>query len=202
MKRAIIFDFGGVLMKTRDHTPRYLWDSRLGLAKGSVERVVHNADSWVKAQTGTLSPQAYWEDVRQQLRISAEDVRQLAVDFYSGDVLDTELTGLIRRYRSDGYPVALLSNDSSELMPKLERLDLVALFDLLVISAQIGAMKPAAAAYEAVLDRLAMPAHQTIFVDDRPENVEGANALGIHGIHYTDGMDLAARLESLLIDAT
>ena len=59
-------------------------------------------------------------------------------------------------------------------------------------------MKPDARAYQAVLDALKLPAEQTIFVDDMPDNVVGAQALGIHGLRYVAGMDLAAALAPLL----
>lgn len=194
MQRAVIFDFGGVLMKTVDYSPRFAWDDRLGLPRGSVERIVHNGESWVEAQTGTLSPAAYWADVAQQLKL--EDTTQLSQDFYSGDSLDADLISLIHDLRGAGRAVALLSNDSLELVDKLRRLEIDTLFDPLVISAQIGVMKPHPAAYQAVLDQLKRPPEKTIFVDDRLENVEGAAALGIQAVHYKPGMDLAAILNA------
>lgn len=198
MKKAMIFDFGGVLMKTVDYAPRFAWDDRLGLPHGSVERAVHNADSWVQAQHGEIPIQNYWADVARQLKLSGEAIRQLAADFYSGDELDSELIDLIRTLRHDGHPVALLSNDSLELLDKLRQLDIAHLFDPLIVSAETGVMKPDARAYEIVLERLNYPAPQTIFIDDRLDNINGAAALGIQAIHYRAGMDLAAALTKLL----
>ncbi len=197
MKHLLIFDFGGVLMKTQDYTPRHNWDDRLGLPHGSVESIVHNAGSWIKAQTGVIPVEAYWDDVRQSLGISADQVQQLAIDFYSGDVLDDSLVDLIHRYRAEGHTVALLSNDSLELMPKLRRLNLVDLFDPLVVSAQIGVMKPAVAAYQALLDQANRPANEAVFIDDRAENIAGAEVLGIRGVHYQASMDLENALSSI-----
>lgn len=138
MPIAFIFDFGGVLMKTVDYTARHAWDERLGLPQGSIEKVVHNTESWVATQKGELSPQAYWQDIGQRLGISAEETRQLAEDFYRGDVLDMSLIGLIESLRAEGHIVGLLSNDSLELEDKLHRLAIHHLFDPLVISAKVG----------------------------------------------------------------
>jgi epoxide hydrolase-like predicted phosphatase len=198
MKRAVIFDFGGVLMKTIDHSPRHRWDERLGLTQGSVERVVHGSASWRQAQTGALSVAAYWADVARQLGISAADTAQLAEDFYSGDHLDAEMLALVERLCADGHPVALLSNDSPALRSKLATLGIAALFDPLVISGEIGVMKPDARSYQAALDGLRLPAFQTVFVDDMPANIAGAQALGIHGLHYTTTAALLTALEPLL----
>lgn len=199
VKRSLIFDFGGVLMKTVDYGPRHRWDERLRLAHGSVERAVHNETSWLQAQTGRITPEAYWRDVGGRLGLDNTATQELSQDFYSGDALDETLVALIRGYRAAGHTIALLSNDSLELLPKLARLGIDALFDPLVVSAQIGVMKPEAAAYRAVLDRLQRPPGETVFVDDRADNVAAAAALGIHTVHYRAGMDLAAALEPLLV---
>jgi len=198
MKPAVIFDFGGVFMKTLDHEPRLRWDRRLNLPPGSVERTVHGSESWRQAQLGLLSLTDYWADVAQQLGITSDETLQLANDFYSGDQLDTELVALAQQLRADGFAVALLSNDSPALLNKLQGLAIDSLFDPLVISAQIGIIKPDLRAYQTVLDRLGRPASETIFIDDMPANIAGALALGIHGIHYTTTAALRTALEPLL----
>lgn len=198
MKRALIFDFGGVLMKTHDYRPRHLWDERLGLSHGSVERVVHGIDKWLGAQRGEVSLAAYWSAVADQLRLTPDDVQQLAHDFYSGDQLDMHLIDYIRQRRIEGYSVALLSNDSPALLDKLTLLEIAPLFDPLIISAHIGTMKPNAAAYRAVLDALQRPADETIFIDDSTDNIAGAAALGIHTLHYHPNVHLPDALQPLL----
>ncbi len=199
MKPALIFDFGGVLMKTVDHTPRHQWDAKLGLAPGSAERIVHGSTAWIQAQTGIISPQIYWQDVAQQLNLARADVARLREDFYSGDVLDANLIAYIEDLRTAGHAVALLSNDSVELVEKLAGLGIMDLFDPVIISAQIGVMKPDPRAYQHTLKILNQPPQQAIFIDDRQENVSAACALGIQGVHYVNGMNLPDQLAPLLV---
>jgi HAD superfamily hydrolase (TIGR01509 family) len=198
MQPAIIFDFGGVFMKTVDYSPRHRWDDRLRLPHGSVERVVHGSASWRAAQTGLLTPDAYREDVRKQLGLTETDLGQLFDDYFSGDQLDLTLVDYARGLRARGYPVALLSNDSVELGPKLERLGITDVFDPQVISAHIGVMKPDAGAYEHVLSKLGYAAANTVFIDDMPTNIAGAEAVEMHGILYREIAALREQLESLL----
>ena len=195
MRYALVFDFGGVIMKTVTHAPRWAWDEQLGLERGSVERAVHNADSWRRAQTGELPLEDYWADVAQQLRHPVDDMPKLEADFYSGDQLDEDILSLIRNRKAAGQKIALLSNDSPTLIDKLDRLGIASLFDPLVVSASIGVMKPAPAAYHAVLERLGYPAADTVFIDDMPANIEGALAVGMIGIRYTPELNLAQILE-------
>lgn len=195
---AVVFDFGGVLMKTRTRAPRLKWDDRLALPHGTVERVVHSSESWRLAQIGQLPVADYWTDVAEQLGITAEQTRQLEHDYFSADDLDHSLITLIETLRANGHPVALLSNDSPALRDKLHSLNIAHLFEPLVISGDIGVMKPASAAYHAVLERLNMPASKTVFIDDMPANIVGAQAVGMNAIHYVDGMDLGAALAVFL----
>lgn len=195
---ALIFDFGGVLMKTTSQAPRHAWDDRLGLARGTVERVVHGSKSWRLAQTGALSEADYWTDVGAQLGLDQPTVRALFSDYFSADQLDPALMEMIRQQREKGQTVALLSNDAPSLRDKLAALGIDNLFDPLVISGEIGVMKPEPAAYTAVLDRLGIPAAHGVFIDDMPANIAGAQAVGLHAVHYTPNLDLAAALAPYL----
>jgi epoxide hydrolase-like predicted phosphatase len=196
-KRALIFDFGGVLMKTTDYRPRHAWDERLGLPHGSVEKIVHGSLSWRQAQHGQIAVETYWDDVAQQLNLEKPALRQLQTDFFAGDQLDAALIDYIRQRRAEGFTVGLLSNDSPMLREKLSSLEIHDLFDPLVISAEIGVMKPDPAAYRAVLERLNRPPDEMIFIDDLPENIAAARLIGIRGVHYTVDMDLPSVLETL-----
>ncbi len=194
-QRAVIFDFGGVLVKTRDYSFRHAWDEKLGLAHGSVERVVHGIDAWIAAQSGRIPVDAYWRAVAAKLYLTHEEARfGLARDFYKGDELDADVLAVVTDLHEASHTVALLSNDSPQLMDRLRAFDIVELFDPLVISGEIGVMKPAPAAYLNVLYRLNRPGTDCIFIDDTRKNMIGAQALGIVGVHYHDGDDLRAAL--------
>ena len=54
MIKAIIFDVGGVLVRTEDHAPRRKLEERLGLAPGEAERLVYNSDMGRAAQRGDV----------------------------------------------------------------------------------------------------------------------------------------------------
>lgn len=185
-------------MQTRDYQFRHAWDDRLGLAHGSVERIVHGSESWRQAQRGAVSETDYWQDVAAQLRLTADQLDALQQDYFAGDVLDASIISMIHKLHADGHAIALLSNEVRSLRGKLDALGIADLFNPLVISAEIGVMKPAAEAYNAVLSRLQRPASETIFIDDMPVNIDAANALGIHGVLYRAGMDLETALTPVL----
>jgi HAD superfamily hydrolase (TIGR01509 family) len=197
-KRVIVFDFGGVLMRTTDYQPRRRWDERLGLPYGTVERTVHGSAVWQQAQLGQISPTDYWQAVGDRLALRPNDLTTFATDYYSGDTLDQALIAHVRQLRADGVTVALLSNDSAELRPRLATLGIATLFDPLLISAEIGVAKPSAECFHKLLAALQRPAEQVLFIDDNAENIVSAASLGILTLHYTLGTDVPAYIKAAL----
>ena len=184
--KAVIFDYGGVLARTVDQAPRAAWERDLGLAPGTLTAAVHDKQLWVAAQNGSITSDAHWQAVGEALGLSEAQLRELRGSFYGGDVLNHELLACIDRLRQRGMTLGLLSNFSTDLRGMLATQDLLRRFDHVAISAEIGVMKPDAAAYEAILGMLALPASACVFIDDLPANVAAARALGMHGIVFED----------------
>ena len=183
---GVIFDYGRVLAWTQHQEPRAAWERRLGLAPGALTRAVHNEHSWIAARRGTITIDAHWQEVSTALRLTPEDTTALRAAFYAGDVLTL------------GLRVALLNNFSADLRAMLAQQDLLRRFDVLAISAELGVMKPDAAAYRAVLAMLGMAPHTCVFIDDVPANIAAAQAVGIHGIVFEDNPSCLAALTRLL----
>ena len=198
MIQAIILDYGNVLSRTLDPRPRAHWENRLRLTPGALQRVVHNDHTWVEAQCGRLSVDDYWQNVGQTLNLTSQDIASLRQDFYRGDVRNNDLVTCIDQLRSGGLRTAILSNFSTELRSLLHQQDLQRRFDVIVISAEIGIMKPAIAAYRAVLDQLDLAPECCVFIDDLSTNVEAAHTLGMQGILFRDNASCFVTLDGLL----
>jgi epoxide hydrolase-like predicted phosphatase len=196
--KAVIFDWGGVLMRTVNELPRRKWEARLGLPSGSLERIVHGSKVWQMVQMGQRSVDSFWASVGEELRLDRNELAELRADFYRGDAIDTRLLALIRYLRTRHIRIGLLSNNGPDLARQIETLGLASLFDACVISCDLGIMKPAPEAYQAVLDALAVSPSQAAFVDDSEPNVRVAAKLGLWGIHLTPGLDLRAEVEAWL----
>jgi len=196
--QGVIFDYGRVLAQTLDPTPRALWERQLGLAPGALTQVVHNEQSWIAAQRGDITAVAHWQAIGNTLGLTPVEVAALRATFYHGDALNVELVACLDTLGSAGLRLGLLSNFSTDLRAMLAQQDLLRRFDHIAISAEIGAMKPAAAAYTAILNMLALPAGACIFIDDQPVNVAAAQTLGLHGIVFRDNASCLAELDALL----
>lgn len=194
MIKAVIFDVGGVLIRTTDPQPRRALEARLGLAPGQAEFLVFNSEGGRAAQMGQITALEHWQWVADQLKLEADALRQFQTEFFGGDQLDGELIAFIRKLRPT-YRTAIISNYMDELTRLLGEVHAIAdAFDLIVISSSEQIMKPDPVIFERTLERLGLPPHETLFIDDFPHNVEGARAVGMHAIHYTPGVDLPAEL--------
>ncbi len=96
-------------------------------------------------------------------------------------------------------PLFAITNFSSEFWPpfRAREAEFFAPFRDVVVSGDEKLVKPEAAIYRLALDRFGLRAEEAVFVDDNAANVEGANAVGIHGLLFTGEPQLRADLRGL-----
>lgn len=182
--RAVVFDFGGVLVRTFDYTGRRKWETRLGLVQGGLEEVVFNSDVATRAMLGHVPESAVWEHAGALFRVAAEELEQLQADFWAGDALDEELVQFLAKLRPR-YRTGILSNAWSGARDVfVGRLGLDRAVDGIIISAEERLAKPDERIYHLAAERLGIRPGEAIFVDDLQVNVEGARAAGMYGILF------------------
>jgi len=182
--RAVIFDYGGVLMRTVNPVPRRELERQLGLPPGGAKKAVFGSPLWDEAQLGRVSGAEFWADVGQRLALNIEELAEFRRAFWSGDQLDEELVALIRHLRDEGYRTGLLSNGPAGLCRRLEQLGIADGFDVIVVSGCEGLMKPDPAIYALALERLGVRAEEAIFLDDFQRNIAAARQVGLHALSF------------------
>lgn len=111
---------------------------------------------------------------------------------------NTELLAAVALLRTGGVKTGLLSNSWGASSYPADTLD--ELFDVLVISGELGVRKPDPEIYAIAVQRMGIPAEQLVFVDDLPGNLKPARALGIHTILHKDTAQTIAELHAVLSD--
>ena len=182
--RVIMFDFGGVLMRTVDPRPRRNLDRRLGLPRGGAEDAVFGSVSWDELQLGKTTAAGFWSDLGRRLGLEDAGLADFQRDFWAGDRVDEGLAGLIVQLRGLGYRTLLLSNAPADRAEHLTQLGTDGLFDYLVLSGQEGVMKPDAQAYELALRKAGASTEEAVFIDDSRANVAAAESLGIQAHRF------------------
>ena len=95
--------------------------------------------------------------------------------------------GFLAGLRSRGVKIAIVSNCTEHTRGLLTELGIAAIVDVLVLSCEVGAAKPAAGIFRYALDQLDVPADAAVFVDDLPDYCAGAAALGITAAQIVRG---------------
>ena len=110
--------------------------------------------------------------------------------------LDEPMVDLVCEVRAAGVPVALVSNSLGR--DCYARVDLDELFDVTVISGQVGVRKPSRQIYRIACERLGVAPGQCVLVDDLEHNLVGAARLGIDGIHHRTADETIPRVRAAL----
>lgn len=194
MIKCVIFDVGGVLVRTEDPMPRRQLEDRLGLVRGGAEQLVFNSEMGQAAQRGEITTQALWAWVQKEQDLDDAELVGFQSEFFGGDFLNRPLVDLIRTLHGS-VQTAIISNATDNLLHVVtEVYPMADAFDLIVGSAYEKVMKPDPRIFQRTLERLNRQPQEAVFVDDFAHNVAGARAIGMHAIHFTPHTDVAAQL--------
>ena len=195
--RAIFFDLGGVILRTEYQAPRERLAERLNMTYEDISKIVFEAETARKASIGGISVEEHWLAVTRKLRLPDSEAESIRTEFFAGDVIDRDLLDFIRSLRPH-YKTGVISNAWSDLRDYIVKHQFDDAFDMLIISAEIGMMKPQPEVYQLALKQAQVEANEAAFIDDTPRNVEAANALGMHGIVFRDPAQVKENLTALL----
>lgn len=196
--RAVIFDFGGVLVRIVDDRPRLELARELGVSLSRLDNLVFFSDTAQRASRGEISVVKHWETVGKVLGIQSEDMPRFLERYWSADDVNWKLLDFIRTLHPQ-YKVGLLSNAWDDLRLTLHnRWNIDSLFDELIISAEVKLVKPDPRIFQLATERLGVHPSEAIFVDDIQENVEAARAQGLVAFLFSDTQTVIAEINHCL----
>jgi 2-haloacid dehalogenase len=193
--QVIVFDLGGVLI---DWDPYRLYCNKLGLDRQVVDRFMQEVDfpGWNKEQDrGRPFAEATVE--LSNLHPEYRDLIYAYDEHYPASLGGSiqPVVDIVGKLKTAGYSLYVLSNWSAEKF-KLVRPQYPFLewFDGIVISGEVGLVKPDQAIFEVLLERTGHPADECLFIDDHIPNIEVARALGFQTIQFQSPQQLEAEL--------
>lgn len=132
-----------------------------------------------------------WERYRedQQSELMSEDLRPY-------EQLNPRMLQLLKRLHPRYQLATICNGGSREAMNRKFRLG--KLVDLMVFDDEEGVSKPGERIYQLTLARLNMQPNETVFVDDKAENIEAARHLGMHTVHFKDARQAVREIEVML----
>jgi len=197
MLRNVIFDYGCVLV---DWNPHYLLDPYFSSREECAAFLhdympleFHNDGDMgtpiaeVEAKWSARNPEQEWA-----YRLYFSEFEKTV----SGQIPGME--ELVKELKQKGYHVYGLSNWSWETHSKIRgKCPILGLLEGEVISGLVHRLKPNPDIYEYCLETYGLKAEESVFIDDRQPNVDGAVAVGIHGLRFSGEKQLRADLKAL-----
>ena len=193
---TVAFDMGGVLTHT-SFGGLETYGTTLGLRPGTFTGYFRGHPMMAKLERREIASREFFKFVcidTERAFGTRVDIRELAAAAAEGERLNPEMVDLVRSVRRC-CKTALLTNNVAEAGWRASfPFDL---FDWVIDSSEVGVRKPDPLIYEKLLTVSASAAENTAFIDDLPENIAPANAIGIHGILFTGIDGLRRALERL-----
>lgn len=195
---AVIFDFGGVLM---DWSPYYLYRKILGDDLQAINQFLEEVDftAWnLELDRGLPFSVGMAE-------LSARFPQYHDLIFAYGQRFAESVGGanqpvveILDRIKKAGYPLFGLSNWNAESFAQVRPNYLFfEWFDGIVLSGEVGLVKPDRAIFEVLLREIGRPAEQCLMIDDATANIQTAHEMGFQTILYQSPQQLEVELDEL-----
>jgi epoxide hydrolase-like predicted phosphatase len=190
---ALLIDWGGVLT-TSMMGSFDAFSAREGLPEHAVRQAFRDnaaaRDALIELECGRIGIAAFEARLAKILDVSSEDLaRRLTADVQP----DHEMRAAVRAFHDQGVKTALVSNSW-----RREDYDVHDLFDVVVLSGDLGIRKPDPEIYAVAVERLGVIPERCVFVDDLGGNLKPAKVLGMTTIRHDKTFDTIAQLKRLL----
>ncbi|MBQ0081649.1 MAG: HAD family phosphatase [Alistipes sp.] len=194
--KNVIFDLAGVVFsRDRDKTPKEILEYFSFINSGEIM-----PQFWQNYDLGANAHEvaAALAQLRNDTPSHAFYMMMQAIE-YQREVLPTK--ELIQRLKQRGFSLYVLSNMSREYIDFLRKFPVYALFDGEVVSCEVHLAKPSSEIFETILTKYSLKREESIFIDDRVENVNAAINVGIHGFLFdrNNPRDSASELTTMLL---
>jgi putative hydrolase of the HAD superfamily len=193
---ALVLDFGGVISRTLFET-HTLTEQALGLAPGSLQwRGPFDPETdllWVAMQNDEISERDYWAERTREIGAMIGEqwtqMSQMVQAARGADpeaIIRPEALAAMDAAQAAGAKLAILSNEldlfyGTSFRAKLPFMDR---FEVIIDATYTKILKPDPRAYRDCAKALGLACEQCVFVDDQMRNIIGAQAVGMHTVHF------------------
>jgi putative hydrolase of the HAD superfamily len=200
--RVIVFDYGEVISIMPTEADRAQLTKLAGV-DGPVfwDAYWRHRDA---LDQGTKTVKEYWQSIGDDLGMSwntAQMHRLWLIDFRGWLAIDPGVLDVLIDLQEGGTRMALLSNAGPDFASYYRHGMIGDFFEQVFTSGELGTLKPGPEIYAALISGLAVRPDEVVFVDNKEENVHGAQALGITGHVFTTAANLRAYLENVAQEA-
>lgn len=195
---VLLFDLGRVVLDIDFNKVMTIWAGHAGCVPADIAGRFVVDDSYRHHETGAIDDAAFFDNLRSSLGIAISDDQFLEGwnAIFAGEM--PGIAPLLARAAAR-MPLYAFSNTNPPHVAHFSQTyaDVLGHFREIFLSSTIGLRKPDAAAYDHVVKAIGVPAPRIVFFDDSADNIAGARARGLIGVHVTSTVDVAKALAAL-----
>jgi HAD superfamily hydrolase (TIGR01509 family) len=196
--KAVIFDFGRVISAQKPPSLFHAYERDLGLAPDTINTIMFRSEAWEEALLGRKTVEEFWQAIGPELGLkTAAEIEAFQRRYHADEAVNEDVLRVIRALQGR-YKLAVLSNSPPGLTRWLDSWKILDLFHVVFCSGDEGIVKPNPRAFARTLERLEVRPDEALFIDDTPEHVDAARALGLRSVVFTTAGGLEADLAGLL----
>ena len=181
--KNIVFDFGNVIITFNEDEIISKFTKDPKEKEFLIKNVIHSPE-WVEnglIDTGYLSKEYAADIINDRTNNEYKDlVKDFLVNHHNYMYIQDEIIEIIKNLKEKGYKIYMLSNTTEDTYEKHIK-NIEYLFDGIVLSYRIHHIKPNNAIYEELINKYNIDPKETLFIDDREDNIKTANKYGIKG---------------------
>lgn len=200
--KNVVFDIGNVIVRW---SPVEIM--KLTFGDGEVSdsdnlenrfKSIFQSETWMQLNKGFISVDEAKAQYQQSIGLTKQQTDSLFYYVTQTQILLYGSVELLKRTKAAGYNVYALTDNVHEIVSHLKsNYDFWDLFDGAIVSAEVGLLKPQAEIYQTLLEQFDLQAEETVFLDDMPHNVKGAQVVGMKAIQFKNAIQCEADLKAL-----
>ncbi|MBM3633457.1 MAG: HAD family phosphatase [Alphaproteobacteria bacterium] len=195
--KNIVFDVGNVLIKW---SPQDIVRHFFNQERSSDELMLKlfKSSVWFDLNLGKLTEKEVIQIYKKQLGIPEETLENLMIAVRESLVPLEGSIELLEELYDQGYPLYSITDNVIEIVSYLKtRYDFFQKFSGIVVSGEIGALKPSPLPYKTLIESYSLVPEETLFIDDLDKNVMGAQAIGLKGMQFMNAAQCRLDLRDL-----
>ena len=195
--KNVVFDFGNVLVRWSPLEIIRLTFGDLDHAR-ELQRSIFQGRIWQDLNKGLITESEASEQYQQDFGFSPAECDRFFYYTKHTQILIHGSLELLKRVKRAGYRVYGLTDNVTEIIEYLKSTyDFWSLFDGVVVSANVGTLKPDPQIFRTLFSQYEIVSSETVFIDDMSYNVEGARSVGMFAIQCINALQCEKEMKEL-----